>query len=334
VKQLNDAGILAGLRATNVTIIDPARIPVRRAEPHLGLNLLFGVIIGTMVGIGYCLLRENVDTTILSLQDVTDGGVLPALGMVPRLTESKALGRPTSDNGSTRIASVVRPDGLFADTFRSLRTTLMLSNAGSPPRILMITSPLPREGKTTTSMNLAAVFAQRDRRVLLVDADLRRADMHRSLGIEHNGGLSAALVGEDPHAFYVPHKDLPNLMVLPAGERPPKPPDLLDSDRMRELVDEWRKEFDRVIIDTPPVIGLSDAVITSTMTDAVVLVVRARQSRRQEFRLAQEILASVNANVTGAVINDFQLSGFSAYGYNPELYGQYHNENGRPHGHA
>jgi polysaccharide biosynthesis transport protein len=333
VKQLNEAGILAGLRATNVTIIDAARVPVRRAEPHLGLNLLFGMIVGTMVGIGYCFLRENVDTTILSPHDVSSSSSLPTLGMVPRLSDAKALGRSTSENGMARIAALERPDGMVADALRSLRTTLMLSSAGTPPRVLMMTSPLPREGKTTTTINLAAVFAQRDHRVLLIDGDLRRGDLGRSLGLERNGGLSAALAGENPRQFYLPHKDLPNLMILPAGARPPKPPDLLDSDRMRELVALWRREFDRVIIDTPPVIGLSDAVITATMTDAVVLVLRARQSRLQEFRLAQEILASVNANVCGVIINDFQLNTSSPHGFSTELYGRYFDENGRRNGH-
>ena len=329
VKQLNEAGVLAGLRSTNVTIIDAAGIPVEPIEPHFGRNIAFGLIAGALLGVALCFLQENIDTTILSPNDLASVGSLPTLGVVPRLTDGKALGKNGSGNDTARIAALERPDGAVADAYRSVRTALMLSNAGTPPRVLMITSALPREGKTTTSINLAAVFAQKDRRVLLVDGDLRRADLYRCFGLPRNGGLSSVLVGEEPSQFYVRHSDLPNLYILPAGARPPKPPDLLDSDQMRELILTWRKEFDRVIIDAPPVIGLSDAVILATMTDTVVLVLRAKQSRRQDFCLAQDILASVNANVSGAIMNDFQLNSSMPYGYFPKLYEGYFDEKGR-----
>jgi capsular exopolysaccharide synthesis family protein len=325
VKQLNEAGVLAGLRSTNVTVIDPARVPVDPAEPHYGLSLAFGVLAGSLIGVALCFLQENMDTTIMSPLDLAGVGVLPALGIVPRMTDVKNNGR-NMPGAEPRIAVLERPDGIVADAFRSLRTALMLSNAGTPPKVIMITSALPGEGKTTTSVNLAAVFAQKDQRVLLVDGDLRMADLNRCFGLPRGRGLSAVLVGENAGQFYVPLKELPNLIVLPAGERPPKPPDLLDSERMRELISTWRRDFDRVIIDAPPVIGLSDAVILSTMVDTVVLVVRAKQSRRQEFCLAQEILTSVNANVTGAVINDFQLNSSTPYGSAAKVYGSYYDE--------
>jgi capsular exopolysaccharide synthesis family protein len=241
------------------------------------------------------------------------------------LSDSKQYGKPSVQSpGQQRIAALERPEGMAADAYRSLRTALLLSNAGAPPKVMLVTSSLPREGKTTTCINTAVVFAQKDRKVLLVDGDLRRADISRFFDLSRNGGLSAALVGEDPRQFYVPLHDLPGLEILPAGIRPPKPPDLLDSDRMRDLIAGWRKEFDYVIIDAPPVIGLSDAVILATMTDTVILVVRAKQSRRQDFSLAQEILESVGANIGGAVINDFQMS--DQYGRYKSLYNGYYDE--------
>ena len=325
-KQLNEAGVLAGLRSTNVTVIDPAGIPVDPVEPHTALNLAFGMLAGSLMGLGLCFLRENIDTTILTPKDLAGVGALPALGVVPHQSATKL----SSSNGKpsvVRIAALERPEGAVADAYRSLRTALLLSNAGAPPKVLLVTSAVPREGKTTTSVNTAVVFAQRDRRVLLVDADLRRADLHRCFDLPRNGGLSSALVGEDPSQFYVQHHDLPRLVILPAGARPPKPPDLLDSSRMRELMSIWRQEFDHVVIDGPPVIGLSDSVILATMTDTVVLVVRSHQSRRQDFSLAQEILASVDANVSGAVINDFHPS--AAGGYNEKLYRSYFDDGGR-----
>jgi capsular exopolysaccharide synthesis family protein len=249
---------------------------------------------------------------------------------VPSLTNGAGLSRaapPSIKTGGNEVVSLERPESEMADAYRSLRTALLLSTAETPPQVLLVTSPQPREGKTTTSVNIAVVFAQKNRRVLLVDADLRRADVHRYLRIPPNGGLSAALVGEDPSKFYISHPDLPGLMILPAGKRPPKPPDLLDSDRMRELISLWRQEFHQVIIDSPPVIGLSDAVILATMADTVVLVVRAKQSRRQELCRAQEILVSVDANVGGVIMNDFEARRLGYYG-EPSLMEHYFNGNG------
>jgi capsular exopolysaccharide synthesis family protein len=327
-KKLKEAGILAGLKATNVTVIDPAGIPVDPVEPKPALNLAMGMLLGGLGGLALCFLLENVDTSIATLNDVSDIGSLPSLAIVPRLTDGFAPLKfipSLKGNGSGHVVALESPESMVADAYRSLRTALLLSDFDNPPKVLLMTSPLPREGKTTTCVNTAVVFAQKQQRVLLVDGDMRRGDVHRLLNLHGNGGLSAALHGDDPSSFYVRHPALPSMTILPAGKRPPKPPDLLDSPRMRELIAMWRQQFDQVIVDAPPVIGLSDAVILSTMADAVVLVVRAQQSRRQDLYHAQEILASVDANIGGAVLNDFDLrQGF--YGETPSLYERYFSE--------
>jgi len=339
VKKLKEAGIVAGLKATNAVVIDPAGIPVSPVEPRPALNLAMGMMVGSLFGLALCFLRENLDTTIATPNDVADIGSLPALGIVPRLSDGKGSGRvlPSLGRKQQRVVALERPESMIADAYRSLRTAVLLANAEAPPKVLLITSPLPREGKSTTSVNSAVVFAQKSQRVLLVDGDMRRGDVHRLLNLPNNGGLSAALANEEPQQFYLHHPDLPNLTVLPAGNRPQKVPDLLDSARMRDLVSSWRQDFDQVIIDAPPVIGLSDAVILATMSDLIVLVLRAQQSRRQDLLRAQEILASVHANVAGAIINDFDLKEHGYYGYygdSPSLYAQYFNENGRKGKHA
>jgi capsular exopolysaccharide synthesis family protein len=336
VKKLKEAGIVAGLKATNVMVIDPAGIPVSPAEPRPILNLGLGMLAGSLIGLALCFVQENMDTTIATPNDVADVGSLPALGIVPRLTDGQVNGdrsiMPGLAKKALRPVALERPESMVADAYRSLRTAVLLSKPEDPPKVLLVTSPLPREGKSTTCVNSAVVFAQKSQRVLLVDGDLRRADVHRLLNLTPNGGLSAALAGESPNRFYLRHPELPSLTVLPAGKRPPKVPDLLDSARMRELVSFWRQEFDQVIIDAPPVIGMSDAVILATMADMVVLVLRAQQSHRQDLLRAQEILASVDANVAGAIINDFDLKAHAYYGYygdTPSLYARYFSENGR-----
>jgi len=334
VKRLKEAGIVAGLKATTVMVIDPAGIPVSPVEPRPTLNLAIGVMMGSLLGLALSFLRENLDTTIATPNDVADIGSLPALGIVPRLSDGNGArwALPHLTRKLQRVVALERPESMIADAYRSLRTAVLLANAEAPPKVLLITSPLPREGKSTTSVNSAVVFAQKNQRVLLVDGDMRRGDIHRLLNLSPNGGLSSALTGEPLEKFYLHHPDLPNLTVLPAGNRPPQVPDLLDSPRMRELVSAWRQDFDQVIIDAPPVIGLSDAVILATMADLIVLVLRAQQSRRQDLLRAQEILASVDANVAGAIINDFDLKAHGYYGYygdSPSLYAQYFSENGR-----
>ena len=335
VKKVKEAGIVAGLKATNVSVIDPASTPTVPVEPRPVMNLALGMFVGLLGGVGLCFLQENIDTRIGTLNDVTDRCKLATLGMVPNFSNGNGngmgrLGGLPGNNGRVRrIISLEQPESEMADAYRSLRTALLLSTAGTPPQVLLITSPVPGDGKTTTSSNTAIVFAQKQRSVLLVDCDLRRADIHHSMNVPTNGGLSAALVGEDPRQFYVTHPLVPNLTILPAGKRPPKPPDLLDSDRMRELVAQWRLEFSQIIIDAPPVLGLSDAVILATMADTVVLVVRARQSRRQDLIHAMEMLATVDANLGGAVINDFDVR---RLGYYPSLYNKYYEGNGNGNG--
>jgi capsular exopolysaccharide synthesis family protein len=334
VKKLKEAGVVAGLKATNAMVIDPAGIPVSPVEPRPALNLAMAMMVGSLFGLALCFLRENLDTTITTPNDVADIGSLPALGIVPRLSDGNGSGKllPSLRQKLQRVVALERPESMIADAYRSLRTAVLLAHAEAPPKVLLITSPLPREGKSTTSVNCAVVFAQKSQRVLLVDGDMRRGDVHRLLNLPANGGLSAALTGERPQRFYLHHPELPNLTVLPAGNRPQKVPDLLDSARMRELVSSWRQEFDQVIIDAPPVIGLSDAVILATMSDLIVLVLRAQQSRRQDLLRAQEILASVDANVAGAIINDFDLKAHGYYGYygdSPSLYARYFSDNGR-----
>jgi len=328
VKKVKEAGIVAGLKATNVSVIDPASVPTSPIEPRPIMNLALGAFLGLLGGTALCFLQESIDTRIMTLNDVTDFARLPALGVVPNLTSGEyGLPRigPATNGKLRRIVSLEQPQSEMADAYRSVRTSLLLSMAGTPPQVLVVTSPVPGDGKTTTTVNTAVVFAQKQRSVLLVDGDLRRADIHHCLNLPPNGGLSAALVGEDPSQFYVTHPTLRNLTILPAGKRPPMPPDLLDSDRMRQLIARWRQEFSQIIFDAPPVLGLSDAVILATMADTVVLVVRAKQSRRQDLRHAIEVLAGVDAHLGGAVINDFDVH---RLGYYPSLYHKYFNGDG------
>jgi capsular exopolysaccharide synthesis family protein len=332
VRDLKAAGILAGIKANTISVIDPANLPVMPVEPSWARNLLLGLIAGVALGLGLSFALESMDTTVTTVDEVVSLTGLPALGVVFEIARHRGRAHAQSsakDADAVPIPAWEQPSSQISDAYRSIRTALQLSNPGAPPKVILVTSSLPQEGKTTTSMNLAVVYSQKQRRVLLVDGDLRCGDLHKQFGVDGGKGLSSVLIGQDPDQFYKSHPKLPNLFILPAGARPPYPPDMLDSDRMRHLVELWRQEFDTVIVDSTPVIGLSDAVILATMSDTAVLVVRAGQSRRQAVIGSVETLRHRHAHLGGFVMNGLHSSGKGFYGENVELYSHYFDQPGK-----
>jgi len=216
-----------------------------------------------------------------------------------------------------------RPQSQMAESYRALRTSLLLTSVGAPPKTILITSALPREGKTTTSINTAVVLAQKGTRVLLIDADLRRPSIHKTLGLGPRIGLSNVLTGGATlQQSTIRSSVLPNLYILPAGTPPPNPAELMASPQMFELLAELREQYDHVIVDTPPTLSVTDAVVLSTRADAVVLVIRSAQTTKPALRRARDILAQVNARVAGVVLNAVNLNSADYY-YYYEYQGKY-----------
>jgi len=211
----------------------------------------------------------------------------------------------------------------MAESYRALRTSLLLTSAGGPPKTILITSALPQEGKTTTSTNTAIVLAQKGTRVLLVDADLRRPSIHKTLGMGPRAGLSNVLAGNAslPQTI-VRSTVLPNLFVLPAGTPPPNPAELLASASMRDVLEQLREHYDHIVIDTPPTLSVTDAVVMSTAADQVILVIRSGQTTKQALRRARDILMQVNARVCGVLLNAVDLRSPDYY-YYYEYQGKY-----------
>jgi succinoglycan biosynthesis transport protein ExoP len=224
---------------------------------------------------------------------------------------------------SVELITQVRPQSQMAESYRALRTSLLLSNLGAPPKVIMVTSALPQEGKTTTSINCAVVLAQKGVRVLLIDADLRRPSIHKTLGMGPRSGLSNVLTGSSTLEQTITRSTiLPNLFILPAGTPPPNPAELLASSNMREVLEQLRKEYDHIVVDTPPSLSVTDAVVLSPRADAVVLVIRSSQTTKQSLRRACELLASVNAKVIGVLLNAVDLTSPDYY-YYYEYQGKY-----------
>ena len=329
MKKLKEAGIVAGLHSTNVDVIDPAEAPIKPAEPRILLNLAIGFLLGIFGGVGFAFLLENLDSTITAPENGDVLADMPMLGVVPHMSRSGSRGHRQPSNGESNLPFLLsRPDSQFAEALRALRTTLLLSSAGAPPKVVIVSSAAPGEGKTTMSINLALTLAQKGSRVLLVDADMRRSGAQGRLGMQGERGLSSCLAASlDARDLIRPLPGGMGLDVLPSGQSPPNPVELLDSERMRVLIEQWRGQYDHVVIDTPPLVGLSDALVLSPFADAVLLVARSAHTSKQSLRRARDILTRINAHTVGVVINDLNLESadhYNYYGYYGSKYGQYY----------
>jgi succinoglycan biosynthesis transport protein ExoP len=329
LEKLKEAGVTAGLRSNNFRIVDVARVPTAPSGPNVLRNLALALALGLSTGIGLAFLLESMDNTVRTPEQAQTVSALPSLGMIPLGSRStrEGAGREklalASSKEAVELVTKSRPRSQMAESYRALRTSLLLTFAGGPPKVILITSALPEEGKTTTSVNSAIVLAQKGTRVLLIDADLRRPSIHKTLGMGPKLGLSNVLTGTAtlPQAI-IPSTILPELFILPAGTPPPNPAELLASAKMKNILEELRKQYDHIVIDSPPTLSVTDAVVMSTDADAVVLVIRSGHTTKPALRRARDILMQVNARVCGVLVNAVDLNSPDYY-YHYEYQGKY-----------
>jgi capsular exopolysaccharide synthesis family protein len=322
LQKLKEAGVSAGLRSSEIRVVDVARTPTAPISPNVPRNLTLGFLLGLAGGIGLAFLVDALDRTVRTIDEVTAVSMLPALGTIPLQMSlngnaTKRLKEVSSNGNAPALVTFVRPRSEAAEAFRALRTSILLSApSGDPPKVILVTSPLPQEGKTTISANSAIVLAQRGSRVLLVDADLRRPGVGRLFGWHPRGGLSTVISGVDKFEdAALTHREVPNLWILPGGPIPPQPAELLSSIVMKNCIDSWRKSFDHIIIDSPPCLSVTDAVVLSADADRVLLVARSAQTTKIALRRACELLLQVNAKVMGVVLNALNLRALDGYSY-------------------
>ena len=323
LQRLKEASVTAGLRSSNIRVVDVARIPIVPAKPNVPRNIALGFLLGLAGGVGLAFLQESLDTTVANLEQLSSITALPALGTIPQQLAAHGHRKRLSSGGvskeeqeATGPVTYSRPKSEAAESYRALRTSILLSSFGAPPKVILVTSALPQEGKTTVSTNSAMVLAQKGGRVLLVDADLRRPGVGKALGIKTSAGLSTVLSGVDKvEDAVVPFPQLPNLQILPAGPIPPNPVELLGSSVMKDYIARWREEYDHIIIDTPPCLSVTDSVVLSVDADRVILVARSGQTPKAALRRASELLMQVNARVMGIVLNAFNMRSADGYYY-------------------
>ena len=312
LQKQKEVSISASLKSSNIWIVDPARPPRRPAEPNIlrnfALSLVFGILGGVLMAFGLGKINEKIST----LEQAAIASPLPSLGVVPLLGARKKNGASPQLNdadGSVKpeLVSALRPMSLTAESYKAIVTSILLSHRAHPA-VILVTSALPGEGKTTVSTNLAIVLARLRRRVLLVDTDLRRPSVHRAMRLSAKTGLGALLRKSAPFdELVVGCADVPNLYVLPAGPINLQEDTELLVSGFKDLVERWREQFDHIIIDTPPVLAMTDAVRMSVEADSVILVIRSGQIGKDEFLRAQDVLLKVNARLTGFVLNGVEL---------------------------
>jgi len=282
-----------GTESVKATVVARAAIPQTWTSPKVALNLLLGVLIGILVGFAQALLRERLDTRVVTPQDVTAAGRLPVIGTIS-LDE---------DAGLHPVVFEISPNSARAEAYRRLRTNLQFLSYSSHKHSIVVTSSVPCEGKTTTVLNLARAFADSGESVLVIDADLRRPSLHTMLGLADGPGLTAAIIGKVSLSAAVQPLGAGRLDVLTAGDIPPNPSELLGSQAMSDLLDEAAATYDVVLLDSPPLLPVTDAAVVARLAGGVLMVVGSSSVSRHQLSTALGSLAAIDANILGAVMN-------------------------------
>ena len=304
-RRLKESGLLAGLHSTNISVVDWARASDTPAKPVALIYLLGSILGGLVLGCVAALLRDVTDTKIQDLREISrELGPIP-LCVLPFQKERPALAGAIGLVAKSPLPALESPNSLFVESLRSLRTSLMLSRSGAPPRSVLVTSPLSGEGKSLLSWNLAILFAQQGKRVLLCDANLRHPWLHRNLEVIPQSGLSTLLAGftDDYGASVaIPVQEVPGLSLIPAGPLPPYPAELLASHLMADLVRVWEVQYDLVILDAPPVLQFTDSVVLSSIVNSVLLVARHQKTPLSALEKSYRMLEDVQS-ASGRKIN-------------------------------
>jgi len=338
LNKTSQANIQVAEQHSNINIIDPAIVPRAPVRPNRLRTILLGFVLSLALGVGIALTIEFLDNTVKNIDDVTRYSQLPTLAVIPGIGAQRQIisgAKPDAEqknNGLiTRISEkrAGRIMEMAAEAYRSLRASVLLSTAGSPPSSILFTSARPAEGKTTTAINTAISLAQLGSRVIVLDADMRRPSAHTLIGLQNAAGLSTWLSRETSLDALIQRVPDHGISFIASGPIPPNPAELISSARMKELLSILVNDYDHVIIDSPPVMNVTDAIIMATFVEGVVIVVRGGQTRRNLLIRARQELQKVGARIFGVVLNDADLKGdgYDDY-YSGKYYSSYNSDGG------
>ena len=315
LKRAKEAAVTEGLNVTNIVVVDPARVPETPVKPKKAQNILLALITGLTLGIGLAFFFEYLDNTIKTPDEVERYLKIPLLGVVGSFPTD------STDPKEKEMITHLEPQSTIAEAFRTIRTNLLFSSPDIEKKVLLVTSVLPLEGKTVLASNLAITFAKMGKNVLLIDADLRRPRIHTVFDLERGKGLSALLVGGEST---IKNTDIPSLKVITSGALPPNPAELLNSKKMKEFIERAREQYDIIIIDSPPILSVTDPAILATFSDGVVITIRASSTPRPAIKKGIQQLSEVGGKVLGCILNDVNFEKESYYYSNYRYYYHYY----------
>jgi polysaccharide biosynthesis transport protein len=327
LQRLKEAGVSAGLRASNIRVVDAAVPPASPTRPRVVLNVAFGLLLGLVSGAGLAFVQERIDNTLKSPDDVEHFLRISVLGMIPfecvggqRKDRRSRLAASTPKTVTSGLLAARRRDGRWArvdtrlteqselrEAFRALRTSVLLASAGRPPRSLAFISAEAGEGKTTVCCNLAISLANLGKRVLVIDADIRRPGIQGFFDVSGSAGLVNYLAGEGEWRSFVQMSSVKGLDCLICGPDPPNPSELLSSERMEALIKDAMNDYNFVLVDSPPLLNVTDGRIVATVVEGAVLVVKGGATSREHVQRAQGCVADLGARVIGVVLNGIDL---------------------------
>lgn len=322
-KRLKDIELSGLLRTSNVRVLDAARPSMGPIRPNVPQTTLFGVIAGLVAAIGLALMLEFLDSSVTSQSEIEERLGLTFLGFVPSI--------PPTESSTKDLHIHREPKSHIAECTRAVRTNLLFMSPDKPIKRMLVTSSGPQEGKSTTAINLAIAMAQSGQKVLLIDTDMRRPRLHKAFGVPNDVGVSSLVVGEGKLDEAIKTTEVPGVYLLPCGPVPPNPAELLHTRAFGELLETLDGMFDRVLLDSPPVGAVADAVVLATQVNGVVMVLKAGVTNRDVAKRTLRALQDVKATMLGAVLNDVNLErsryGDYSYGYSYRYYG-YGEKNG------
>lgn len=313
---------------TNIRPLDSAVVPRAHVYPRMQLNVVLAVAASLVLGMALAFLIEFLDRTIKNVEELEQWVPAPVLGVIPIVPDAE-LATGGEGKGNRDLHVFRHPSSRAAECCRSIRTNILFSAAERELQTLTVVSANPREGKTTTALYLGQTMAQSGQRVLIFDTDMRRPRLHKTLGVSRNKGLSNLILGDVEADDVIKTTDIPNLYVIPCGPTPPNPAELLLTNRFKAILEEMSTRFDRILLDSPPLLAVTDAVILSKVTDGVIMVAQAGRTIRDAAARAYRMVHDVDSHIVGVVLNEMDLTS-KKYGYGSYYYAYGYSESSEP----
>jgi capsular exopolysaccharide synthesis family protein len=323
LKKFKEISVAENVKMDNIRFIDKAEVPFIPIRPRRGRDIVLACMFGCICAFSVAFFLEYLDQGIHLPEDIKNNLKIPSLGIIP------LSGEPPADGAEHYLETINAPRSQSSESYRGIRTSILFSLADKEPQSILVTSALAQEGKTTTSANLAIVLAQYGYKVVLIDSDFHRPRVRKLFSIPQEEGLSNLLVGNKEIKDALFETYVKNLYIIPSGPIPPNPSEILGSKRMQVLVSQLKLRFNKIIIDSSPIVPLSDSLVMAKSVDGVVLVVKAGKTPRKVVRAAVEKFEGINAPILGAVLNSVDIKN-AGYYYSRQYYGYSYGMDGQP----